>query len=146
LFRKPCEGRVQDNLRKWKTGGLRRISSEKPFEDFIRSSPTRAEERAIAPHPSLKPQAFVRQIVRASLPLGVGTVLDPFMGGGSTIAAALALGYESIGIESDSVFYQMAERAIPKLAELNGGVEPSTAAPVRRPRHDERLLSLPFRA
>src|SRR5271157_5662661 len=33
LFRKPCEGRVQDNLRKWKTGGLRRISSERPFED-----------------------------------------------------------------------------------------------------------------
>ena len=146
LFRKPCEGRVQDNLRKWKTGGLRRISSDKPFEDFIRSSPTRAEERAIAPHPSLKPQAFMRQVVRASLPLGAGTVLDPFMGGGSTIAAALALGYESIGIESDSVFYRMAERAIPKLAELNGGVEPSTAARIHRPRHDERVLSLPFRA
>jgi len=93
LFRKPCEGRVQDNLRKWKTGGLRRVSSEKPFEDVIRSAPTRAEERAIAPHPSLKPQAFMRQVVRASLPLGVGTVLDPFMGGGSTIAAALAVGY-----------------------------------------------------
>ena len=26
-------------------------------------------------------------------------MLDPLMGGGSTIAAALALGYESIGIE-----------------------------------------------
>ncbi len=64
LFRKPCEGRVQDNLRKWKTGGLRRISSERPFEDVIRSAPTRAEERAIAPHPSLKPQAFMRQVVR----------------------------------------------------------------------------------
>ncbi len=146
LFRKPCEGRVQDNLRKWKTGGLRRISSEKPFEDVIRSSPTRAEERAIAPHPSLKPQAFMRQVVRASLPLGVGTVLDPFMGGGSTIAAALALGYESIGIESDPVFYRVAERAIPKLAELNAGVESSTAAPIRRARHGEQVLSLPFRA
>jgi hypothetical protein len=33
LFRKPCEGRVQDNLRKWKTGGLRRVSSELPFSD-----------------------------------------------------------------------------------------------------------------
>ena len=26
IFRKPCEGRVQDNLRKWGTGGLRRLS------------------------------------------------------------------------------------------------------------------------
>jgi transcriptional regulator with XRE-family HTH domain len=50
LFRKPCEGRVQSNLRKWGTGGLRRLSPEQPFTDVIRSSPTRNGERAIAPH------------------------------------------------------------------------------------------------
>ena len=118
LFRKPCEGRVQDNLRKWMAGGLRRISQDQPFEDVIRSSPTRPEERRIAPHPSLKPQALMRQLVRAALPLGAGIVLDPFMGGGSTVAAALAVGYDSIGIESDSAFFKIAERAIPKLAEF----------------------------
>jgi hypothetical protein len=53
LFRKPCEGRVQDNLRKWGTGGLRRLSSSEPFLDVIRSAPTRSEERAMAPHPAL---------------------------------------------------------------------------------------------
>jgi hypothetical protein len=72
------------------TGGLRRISPLEPFTDVIRSAPTRAEERAIAPHPSLKPQAFMRHIVRAALPFGIGIVFDPFMGAGSTIAAALA--------------------------------------------------------
>jgi site-specific DNA-methyltransferase (adenine-specific) len=144
LFRKPCEGRVQDNLRKWKTGGLRRVSSERPFEDVIRSAPTRREERAIAPHPSLKPQAFMRQLVRASLPLGVGTVLDPFMGGGSTIAAALAVGYESIGIESDPVFYRMAEEAIPKLAEFDAEPRASHTTAARRVPRNERVLSLPF--
>lgn len=41
LFRKRCEGRVQDNLRKWKTGGLRRISPDEPFRDLIYSSPAR---------------------------------------------------------------------------------------------------------
>lgn len=130
LFRKPCEGRVQDNLRKWKTGGLRRISAELPFSDVILSSPTRTEERKIAPHPSLKPQSFMRQIVRAALPLGEGVVLDPFMGGGSTIAAALAVGYASIGVEIDPAFFEIAEKAIPRLAKLrlngrNGGVAPS---------------------
>jgi hypothetical protein len=128
LFRKPCEGRVQDNLRKWKTGGLRRVSSVRPFEDVIRSAPTRGEERAIAPHPSLKPQVFMRQVVHAALPLGIGTVLDPFMGGGSTIAAALAVGYESIGIESDPVFYRMAERAIARLAQLEDEAKPPPTA------------------
>ncbi|HVO82122.1 MAG TPA: DNA methyltransferase [Terriglobales bacterium] len=120
LFRKPCQGRVQDNLRRWKTGGLRRISPNTPFGDVILSAPTRPEERQIAPHPSLKPQSYMRQIVRASLPLGTGVILDPFMGAGSTIAAAISLQYESIGVESDPAFFQIAVDAIPKLAELNG--------------------------
>jgi site-specific DNA-methyltransferase (adenine-specific) len=118
LFRKPCDGRVQDNLRKWKTGGLRRVAPDAPFLDVIPSSPTRPEERRIAPHPSLKPQAFMRQIVRASLPLGSGIVLDPFMGGGSTIAAAVAVGYASIGLEIDPMFFAMAEKAVPALSSF----------------------------
>ena len=80
LFRKPCEGRVQDNLRKWKTGGLMRISEDEPFRDLIYSSPARGFERKIAPHPSLKPQKFLRQIVRASLPMGEGHNLGPVHG------------------------------------------------------------------
>lgn len=119
LFRKPCEGRVQDNLRKWSTGGLRRVSAEIPFSDVIPSGPTRPEERGLANHPSLKPQAFMRQIVHASLPLGEGIVLDPFMGAGSTIAAAEAVGYASIGIEKDPHYFRMARRAIPRLAALS---------------------------
>lgn len=118
LFRKPCEGRVQDNLRKWGTGALRRLSKDQPFLDVIPSSPTRSAERALARHPSLKPQAFMRQVVRASLPLGRGVILDPFMGGGATIAAAIAVGYESIGIEVDPDYFRVAEAGVPRLAQL----------------------------
>lgn len=118
LFRKPCEGRVQDNLRKWGTGGLRRVSGETPFLDVIPSAVARGAERKIAPHPALKPQAFMRQLVRAVLPLGRGVILDPFMGSGSTIAACEALGYASIGIERDSAYYSVAMKAIPALARF----------------------------
>lgn len=124
LFRKPLEGRVQDNLRKWGTGGLRRISSERPFADVIASSPTRPDERRLAPHPSLKPQAFLREVVRAILPLGDGVVLDPFVGSGSTLAAAEYVGYESIGVESDPEYLQMAQSAIPLLRDY----EPSSGS------------------
>ncbi len=125
LFRKPCEGRVQDNLRKWWTGGLRRISEEEPFKDLIFSSPARGAEREMAPHPSLKPQHFLRQIVRACLPLGKGTILDPFMGSGSTIAAASACGLNAIGLEVNKEYFDLARKAIPGLAaytpsEVNG--------------------------
>ena len=118
IFRKPIEGRVQDNLRRWKTGGFRRPSKDQPFGDVIASAPTRKQERALAPHPSLKPQAFVRKIVRAVLPLGEGTVLDTFAGAGSTLAAAEALGYASIGIEKDQRYFDTARTAIPKLRAM----------------------------
>ncbi|MGH9901616.1 MAG: DNA-methyltransferase [Pyrinomonadaceae bacterium] len=118
LFRKALEGRVQDNLRRWRTGGLRRVSAERPFTDVIASERTPRAERDIVDHPSLKPQKFMRQIVRASLPLGAGRVLDPFMGGGSTIAAAEAVGYDSVGVEADAHYYATAASAIPLLAAL----------------------------
>src|SRR2546423_1725593 len=118
IFRKPIEGRVQDNLRRWKTGGFRRPSRDQPFGDVITSAPTRKGERTLAPHPSLKPQAFLRRIVRGVLPLGEGTVLDPFAGAGSTLAAAEALGYASIGIEKDQRYFDAARAAIPKLRAM----------------------------
>ncbi|MFZ1156744.1 MAG: DNA methyltransferase [Candidatus Sulfotelmatobacter sp.] len=142
LFRKPCEGRVQDNLRKWKTGGLRRISADAPFSDVIVSSPTRPEERALSPHPSLKPQTFMRQIVRASLPLGKGIVLDPFMGGGSTIAAAVSVGYESIGLERDPAFFEKAATGIPKLAALNGNGKGNASAGTSSRSNNQQRLAL----
>ncbi len=123
LFRKPCEGRVQDNLRRWRTGGLRRISAAEPFRDVIDAPPARGRERTIAPHPSLKPQRLMRQLVHAALPLGEGTILDPFMGSGSTIAAAAACGLSSIGLEANEEYFELALNAVPLLAELptNGG-------------------------
>ncbi len=125
LFRKPLEGRVQDNLRKWGIGGFRRPEPDRPFGDVIQSVPTRPAERKLAPHPSLKPQAFLRQLVRAVLALGNGVILDPFAGSGSTLAASNAVGYLSIGIEKDRHYFQMGREAVPKLTAyvVNGAVE-----------------------
>ncbi len=120
LYREPIETKtVADNLRKWKTGGLRRISETQPFGDVIKSHPTRSTERKLANHPSLKPQSFLRRVVRAMLPLGEGVILDPFAGSGSTLAAAQAVGYDSIGLEVDPVYFETAKLAIPALAAFS---------------------------
>jgi len=118
LFRKPVKGGVVQNLKRFGTGALRRPSKNVPFPDLIHVPPARPRERKLANHPSLKPQALMRALVRASLPLGKGVVLDPFMGAGSTIAAAKSLGLESVGVELDPKYFTMARSAIPKLAEL----------------------------
>jgi site-specific DNA-methyltransferase (adenine-specific) len=60
----------------------------------------------------------MRTLVRAALPLGKGVILDPFAGGGSTLAAALAVGYSSIGIELSPRYFRVACRAIPGLSRL----------------------------
>lgn len=120
ILRKPMHPKmkVSDCLREFQTGGLRRRPDGTPFGDVIMSERTPRKERDIADHPSLKPQSFLRQIVYAALPLGEGVVVDPFMGSGSTIAAAEAMGISSIGIERHQEYFEMSSDVIPKLAVL----------------------------
>ena len=119
----PAKMKVSECLRVYGTGGLRRTSNDKPFSDVILSGRTPQKEKEIANHPTLKPQSLMRQIVHASLPLGVGIIADPFMGSGSTIAAAESLGLRAIGIERYADYYDMSRKAIPKLAAIKIQVE-----------------------
>mgnify|MGYP001273139971 CR=1 FL=1 len=118
LYRRPPEGTIAQNLRRYKTGALRRLASNKPFSDVIASGITPDDERDLAGHPSLKPQRFLRQLVRALVPLGTGVVLDPFAGAGSTLAACEHLGIRGIGVEIDTKYFRLAQRAAPELANL----------------------------
>lgn len=118
IFRRPLGGTVAENLRQWGTGGLRRLGEEEPFKDVIACSPTRSPEKDIAPHPSLKPQRFLRKLVRAALPLGIGIVYDPFAGSGSTLAAGEAVGYRTLGTDSDPEYFAMAKAAFGPLLSL----------------------------
>ncbi len=141
LFRKPLGNlKVSDCLREFQTGGLRRTKQGKPFEDVIRSERTSRRERLIANHPSLKPQSFLRRIAYAALPLGKGILLDPFMGSGSTIAAAEAVGICAIGIERYADYYEMAVNAIPRLKDLE--VEEPVDEVLLTLAHDEPELEL----
>jgi site-specific DNA-methyltransferase (adenine-specific) len=49
-------------------------------------------------HPTVKPLALMRWLVRLVTPPG-GVVLDPFAGSGTTLAAAVLEGFDAVGIE-----------------------------------------------
>jgi site-specific DNA-methyltransferase (adenine-specific) len=49
-------------------------------------------------HPTVKPLALMRYLVRLVTPPG-GTVLEPFAGSGTTLAAAILEGFDAIGCE-----------------------------------------------
>lgn len=62
-------------------------------------------------HPTVKPVDLMRWLVRLITPKG-GTVLDPFMGSGSTMIAADAEQFNGIGIELSPEYAAIAERRI----------------------------------
>jgi DNA modification methylase len=64
-------------------------------------------------HPTVKPTELMRHLVRLVTPSG-GTVLDPFLGSGSTALAAETEGFAWIGIEKDAAYVAIVE------ARLNG--------------------------
>lgn len=119
LFRKELsEKTVAANLRRWGTGGFRRISEHEPFRDLFECAPARGVERAIADHPSLKPQRLMRYIVAGVLPVGEGIIYDPFFGSGSTLGAAANLGVMAIGTEREPDYFFQGVQAIPLFAQL----------------------------
>ena len=62
-------------------------------------------------HPTVKPIKLMKYLCRLVTPKG-GTVLDPFMGSGSTGIAAKDEGFEFIGIEREKEYFEIAERKV----------------------------------
>jgi site-specific DNA-methyltransferase (adenine-specific) len=62
-------------------------------------------------HPTVKPIALMRWLVRLVTPPG-GAVLDPFMGSGSTLVAATLEGFAGIGIDLDAHYCEIARARV----------------------------------
>lgn len=72
-------------------------------------------------HPAEKPEALLRRLIDLSTKLD-GTVLDPFMGSGTTGVACAKLGRKFIGVEIHEPYFRIACRRIADA--VNGGVQP----------------------
>jgi site-specific DNA-methyltransferase (adenine-specific) len=62
-------------------------------------------------HPCPKPQEYARWLVSRAAPTN-GTILDPFMGSGTTLVACAKLGRKGIGIEIDPDYFDIACRRV----------------------------------
>jgi site-specific DNA-methyltransferase (adenine-specific) len=67
-------------------------------------------------HPTVKPTALMQYLCRLITPAG-GTVLDPYMGSGSTGKAAMKEGFSFVGCELDTEYYEIASARINAQAE-----------------------------
>ncbi len=88
-----------------KTAG---VGDERPsgsFNERLGKTPTTPRANH---HPTVKPTDLMRYLVRLVTPPG-GTVLDPFMGSGSTGKAALLEGFHFVGCEMSPDYMEIAE-------------------------------------
>jgi site-specific DNA-methyltransferase (adenine-specific) len=97
-----CEG-MEARITKAFEGG--QIASAKTPEAMGGKRTTRNH------HPTVKPTDLMRYLCRLVTPPG-GTVLDPFMGSGSTGKAAMLEGFGFIGIERDPEYVKIAKARI----------------------------------
>ena len=67
--------------------------------------------RGKVPHPTTKPRRLMSELVRLFSNEG-GTILDPFMGSGTTGVAAMGLGRKFVGIELDPAYFDIACRRL----------------------------------
>jgi len=91
-----------------------RVKSDGPGGDNPRNRSNRSNRNY---HPTVKPTDLMRYLCRLVTPKG-GTVLDPFMGSGSTLKAAELEGFSAVGIEIDPEYCEIARRRIASDAPL----------------------------
>lgn len=88
---------------------FKNFKPETPF--FYCKKPGKSEKGFDNAHPTVKPLRLMRYLCTMLTPPG-GTVLDPFMGSGSTGVGALFEKFRFIGIERDETYHQIAERRL----------------------------------
>ena len=97
----------EDRPSQLNSGGIgRKISVEKRLEENGENAPTMKNN-----HPTVKPTDLMRYLINLVTPPN-GTILDPFMGSGSTGKAAVRCGVNFIGIEKEQEYMEIASARI----------------------------------
>ncbi|MDE2314310.1 MAG: site-specific DNA-methyltransferase [Elusimicrobia bacterium] len=90
---------------------MKRDNGGKQMKSVWDILPPAASEKKFGKHPTQKPLELLRRVIRASSKPG-DLVFDPFMGSGTTGAAALELGRRFAGVELDKKYYALAKARI----------------------------------
>ena len=123
-----CWYREASNARNW-SGGFSHWSpvlvygKTKFAVDSIKLHAIQHAQQHDFPHPSPKPIALMRWLVENACGEGA-TVLDPFMGSGTTGVACVQTGRNFIGIEINPEYFAIAER---RIADAQRNYQPQLA-------------------
>ena len=107
-----------------KNSGMKSLQHTVEYEDsgnasryFYCAKTSKSEKGKDNNHPTVKPLKLMKYLCRLVTPKG-GTVLDPFMGSGSTGVASKDEGFDFIGIEREKEYFEIAEKRINNTSPL----------------------------
>jgi site-specific DNA-methyltransferase (adenine-specific) len=106
----------QKGAKRWNGGGRRNV-----FRYAVNGA-----SRGAKPHPSTKPLKLMRELIELFTDEGE-TILDPFMGSGTTLRAAKELGRKAIGIEANKDYCLI---AVERLSQIAKSVEGQATLPL----------------
>lgn len=95
---------------------MKMYNNNKQMKDVWTGPLTPKSEKKFGKHPTQKPLYILERIVEASTKKG-DTILDPFLGSGTTGVAAKKLDRKFIGIELDENYFEIARKRIEKTIE-----------------------------
>lgn len=119
------EAYLKDKRYKDKTAREAHLRKGKFATNILRVPSLKGLSKEKCGHPSQKPIDLIQKLIACSTDEG-DTVLDPFMGSGTTAAAAQVLNRQWIGIEKDAAFVKMIKK------RLQGLVSPPVKISVRK--------------
>ena len=90
---------------------MKEFNHNKQMKDVWTGSLTKQSEKDFGKHPTQKPEYLLERIVLASTQEG-DTILDPFLGSGTTAVVAKKLNRQCIGIEKDDDYIELAKQRL----------------------------------
>ena len=102
---------VKNNKHVYNYKLMKEMNNGKQMKDVWETSTIRKKEKIHGNHPTQKPISILRKIILASTNEG-DTVLDPFLGSGTTALACKELGRKCIGIEIDENYLAIARKRL----------------------------------
>lgn len=113
--------------RSWESDSDQLKRAEKQMRSVWQIPTTPKREKAFGAHPTQKPLELLRRLVSICSAPG-STVLDPFCGSGTTGVAAVELGRQFIGVDSNASYLKLAQARIEAVNEI--ATDPQQPQPV----------------
>jgi site-specific DNA-methyltransferase (adenine-specific) len=113
IVQKPLINNYIETLLKTGLGPFKAILPDGSFQSNILEGFYKGQEEKLDEHCTVKPLSLIRHLLELFLPQGEHhTVLDPFAGTGTTLLAAMELGYQAVGIEIEMRYIDLIRRRL----------------------------------